>query len=593
MVAVSRAGTRSGTSAVHRGGGRELVVTLIHLDGVQPGDEVLVYAELPEGRGQVHLSTWGARQRSDVRPSGRRTARRARAGEGQDSEPRRSRESATTAGAPSSKQKIEQDLQRKHRALVKYTALLVLETDADYARFDIDRRALTGHLTGGRRASSRGLKRTGDAGDSSRRERGRGEDTTAYARRAPGASNQEPGDTLVRRTCPDGGRAAGDPHRGQRALRQTTELRAPGVGRAERGAVSTRRGQADVHGRKRGSMGDPRHGPAAACKRSRLLAPASVAAAPPSAANPAGRHARAGRGRHDGQTSRRAGYPTARWAFRIDLSEWRGGSGAPAAAGADMTAGAPGMGQLGGRSREDEKGGAYPVHRQDATVKARLAARDTSRGVAMASSWRRTSPGTYSRSCRSAETSEAPRQCGARAARAYGPIIDLSLRAPTCRRFAGERLEHVTSKERSARHSPSTRSTRRARDRPDHPASHRLAAFARVRRGENAGAFDILAAGAARHYPDGRFRGRRPYLARGPGPRRRRVDEGGARAQTRSWRDSKRRAARIENGPSIRFVLNWETDANDVDFHIYDARAGTPTTPSQSPPERRATSTPT
>ena len=25
---------------------------------------------------------------------------------------------------------------------------------------------------------------------------------------------------------------------------------------------------------------------------------------------------------------------------------------------------------------------------------------------------------------------------------------------------------------------------------------------------------------------------------------------------------------------SLRFVLNWETDANDVDFHIHDARGG-------------------
>jgi uncharacterized protein YfaP (DUF2135 family) len=26
--------------------------------------------------------------------------------------------------------------------------------------------------------------------------------------------------------------------------------------------------------------------------------------------------------------------------------------------------------------------------------------------------------------------------------------------------------------------------------------------------------------------------------------------------------------------PSLRFVLSWETDANDVDFHIYDGRGG-------------------
>ena len=30
----------------------------------------------------------------------------------------------------------------------------------------------------------------------------------------------------------------------------------------------------------------------------------------------------------------------------------------------------------------------------------------------------------------------------------------------------------------------------------------------------------------------------------------------------------------IAAGPSTRFVLYWETDANDVDFHIQDARGG-------------------
>ncbi|MBA3545104.1 MAG: hypothetical protein H0T76_01335 [Nannocystis sp.] len=28
----------------------------------------------------------------------------------------------------------------------------------------------------------------------------------------------------------------------------------------------------------------------------------------------------------------------------------------------------------------------------------------------------------------------------------------------------------------------------------------------------------------------------------------------------------------VATEPSLRFVLNWETDANDVDFHIVDGR---------------------
>ena len=30
----------------------------------------------------------------------------------------------------------------------------------------------------------------------------------------------------------------------------------------------------------------------------------------------------------------------------------------------------------------------------------------------------------------------------------------------------------------------------------------------------------------------------------------------------------------LEDTPSVRFVLVWETDANDVDFHIHDAAGG-------------------
>ena len=32
--------------------------------------------------------------------------------------------------------------------------------------------------------------------------------------------------------------------------------------------------------------------------------------------------------------------------------------------------------------------------------------------------------------------------------------------------------------------------------------------------------------------------------------------------------------AKVARAPSLRFVLYWETDANDVDFHIRDAKGG-------------------
>jgi hypothetical protein len=95
-----------------------------------------------------------------------------------------------------------------------------------------------------------------------------------------------------------------------------------------------------------------------------------------------------------------------------------------------------------------------------------------------------------------------------------------------------------------------------------------------VRRGEYAAAFDILVAGAARHYPEGRFRGVDQILREDLGL----VAAAWMRAEPSRKSEILSRLSKaggtIENAPSIRFVLNWETDANDVDFHIEDSEGG-------------------
>ena len=42
--------------------------------------------------------------------------------------------------------------------------------------------------------------------------------------------------------------------------------------------------------------------------------------------------------------------------------------------------------------------------------------------------------------------------------------------------------------------------------------------------------------------------------------------------RSRQRRSYKAAGSQVASGPSLRFVLNWETDGNDVDFHIIDAR---------------------
>ncbi|MFO7566183.1 MAG: VIT domain-containing protein [Enhygromyxa sp.] len=156
------------------------------------------------------------------------------------------------------------------------------------------------------------------------------------------------------------------------------------------------------------------------------------------------------------------------------------------------------------------------------------------------------------------------------AARAYGSVIDMFPDRADMRRFAGSRLEHLGSV--GARLAIDT--YRRARQqRPDHPSSHRLLAFALVRAGREERAFDVLAAGLRRDWSaafSGAFVGvekilhedlalvAAAWLAREPGR------EAEIRARLEQL------GVEPERGPSLRFVLTWETGANDVDLHVRD-----------------------
>jgi tetratricopeptide (TPR) repeat protein len=157
------------------------------------------------------------------------------------------------------------------------------------------------------------------------------------------------------------------------------------------------------------------------------------------------------------------------------------------------------------------------------------------------------------------------------AARAYGSIIDLYPGRADLRRFAGARLERL-----AADGLPLAIDTfEKARaQRADHPASHRLLAYAQLRAGRPADALKTILAGATRTYPPGRFAGVDRILAEDVGI----IAAAYARAEPGKRSSIEQQlsgvGARIATEPSLRFVLNWETDANDVDFHIYDGKGG-------------------
>jgi TonB family protein len=189
----------------------------------------------------------------------------------------------------------------------------------------------------------------------------------------------------------------------------------------------------------------------------------------------------------------------------------------------------------------------------------------------LAFGWREEAPGDVLALVALGEAAEAAKDVRT-AARAYGSIIDLFPARADLRRYAGQRLERLPGP--AALGLAVDTYAKAVEQRPDHPASHRLAAMALLKAGRPAEAFAALERGLAQRYPGDRFAGYQQILAEDLGL--------AAAAWTRA--EPKRRceiAARLEKAggrseasPSLRFVLVWETDANDVDFHIHDGRGG-------------------
>ncbi|HEU4537982.1 MAG TPA: hypothetical protein VFS00_27870 [Polyangiaceae bacterium] len=200
-----------------------------------------------------------------------------------------------------------------------------------------------------------------------------------------------------------------------------------------------------------------------------------------------------------------------------------------------------------------------------------IAAGGAKRAVAYALAWVEQAPGNVMALVALGAAYEAAGEARA-AARAYGSLVDLFPSRADLRRFAGARLEHVGG----GKGLPLAIDTFRkaVEQRPDHPSSHRLLAFALAKRGAHAEAFEAALAGATRDYPGGRFQGVDRVLREDAGllgaalVRARPGERAAVEARLR------RAGAELETAPSLRFVLNWETDANDVDFHVYDADGG-------------------
>jgi tetratricopeptide (TPR) repeat protein len=228
-----------------------------------------------------------------------------------------------------------------------------------------------------------------------------------------------------------------------------------------------------------------------------------------------------------------------------------------------------------GRTDEDEEEEGEekrvePYSGRFAEVKKHLAAGRVSQARTLAETWIAEAPGDVLALVALGEVWEAAGEKSA-AARAYGSLIDLFPGRVDLRRLAGERLERLGE----AGLELAIDTYRKAvLDRPDHPTGHRLLAWALLRAGRFAEAFEALEKGIEQPYPEGRFAGFDRVLREDLGllgaawlhaePARRQEVLDRLEAQD----------TEIDGEPSLRFVLSWETDANDVDLHVWDRQGG-------------------
>lgn len=490
------------------------------LDNIQPGDQVLVYADLgeskpfamslggkPVGAGTMRDAQKPLLERAWVGARIKKLLDQAERGTDKDMR------------AALNKQVIE--LSTKHRVLSPLTALLVLETERDYARFNIDRKALAGILAvenGGVVVKGRNdavvVKNTtrtvekpklpdtnqmpkgeapGRADDSRRRSADREDRMEAVASKASAAAPADEMDVTAEKKADMGGGAASE----------------------RLSAAPSSRDMA------RGAPPPPPPPPAA-----------------PSASRPA-------------PVARPEPMPETEAAPRQQIAEERERR-APAAV-----------------AEKSEQ--VNPYTGQFRTIMNALRHKDQDAALTQANAWWETSPGDVMALVALGEALEANKQTE-EAGRAYGSLIDLFPARADLRRFAGERLERL--KDDAANALAADSYAKAVEQRPDHPQSHRLLAYALLKLGQPEKAFEVLEKGAAQRYPEGRFAGVDQILAEDLGIAAQVWIKAQPERKDEIYKRLAKAGGRRETSPSLRFVLSWETDANDVDFHIYDSQGG-------------------
>jgi tetratricopeptide (TPR) repeat protein len=531
------------------------------IDGVQAGDDVLVYANVPEDR-PVRISVGGGPFTEPTLVNVERPLLE-RAWVGAKIKSLVERERVEGASEALSKEIV--GLSTQYRVISPKTSLLVLETDRDYARFGIDRRALADVLvTEGGRVSL--LRRTMPAPP---------KPPIAVAQNPPPPA-PKPKTKPV--TSPRPAAVAAKPSPAKRGASPRFDIDDVGGGA--------------IGGAQAAQAAPPRMpAPAPSAAPPRMPAPAEEAKSD-EAESSLGRVGTLGHAAGTGPSPGGGAAPAASAAPRDERPAPRPASpppsrSQPALEPEPVAASAPPPPRERGAASEDrrrrvadEEEGESPRSKAPEAdpytgpfkaVMDLVAQRRAEDALRAAFEWRKTAPGDVMALIALGEAFEAAGD-PVQAARCYGSIIDLFPGRADLRRFAGERLERLAS---GAGLDLAADTFGKAQvERPDHPASHRLYAYALVKQGKPEQAFEAIVRGLRRRYPSDRFRGVTRILAEDLGligaawakvdPKR--AEEIQARVRSEG--------GAVEDQPSLRFVLNWETDANDVDFHIHDGQGG-------------------
>lgn len=158
---------------------------------------------------------------------------------------------------------------------------------------------------------------------------------------------------------------------------------------------------------------------------------------------------------------------------------------------------------------------------------------------------------------------------GLQAARAFGSVLDLYPSRADMRRFAGNWLERLG---RPGLELAADTYANAMAQRPDHPSIYHLLGMTLLRLGRYDEALTTVLEGIGAQRIGGRFAAVERILAEDA----QLIAAAWAAAEPARRAEIEQRLTarglRIDDRASMRFVLTWETDANDVDFHIFDGK---------------------